>query len=192
MAQKTQNKTQNKKSVLYIVMALVAAILGVLLILKAVDNIEQEITNPQTEQVAEKVTARIDLTTDLVDAENPPFEVYINTSKIAEKQREWMFNLGYQGYTAQTTGNEMDIKIKVLNDAEIVVVLRGPDERDANNNRIEKWVDYTSVLVDGKEILPKMTAVWHNKPFRRMIEAKAGDVINIKAKWKKHNTVVAE
>ena len=192
MAQKTQNKTQNKKSVLYIVMALVAAILGVLLILKAVDNIEQEITNPQTEQVAEKVTARIDLTTELVDAENPPFEVYINTSKTPKKQEEWMQKFGYQGYTAQTTGNGMDIKIKVLNDAEIIMVLRGPWQQNKEGKLIEQWVDYTSVLVDGKEILPKMTAAWHNKPFRRMIDAKAGDVINVKAKWKKHNTVVVE
>ncbi len=190
MAQKS--KTQNKKSIIYLIIAVLAAILGVVLLLKAMDNVEQDMAAEVAELQNEKVTARIDLSTALVDAENPQFEVYVNTSKTPEKQTSWMPQYGYQGYAIQRTDNRMDIKIKVLNDAEISMVLRGPDKRDENNKIIENWVDYTSVLINGKEILPKTKAVWHNKTYRHMLDAKAGETIEINAKWQKHSDIVTE
>ena len=57
-----------------------------------------------------------------------------------------------------------------------------------------KVFDYLFILIDkrGDEILPKTTATWHNKVFRHMINATAGDEIEIKARWKKHEPVVVE
>ena len=194
MAKKTQ-KISAKKSVISIIVALLVAILGVVIVLKKCNTSvvpEQRVVTAIAEQQIEKITARIDFTTTLVDEENPQFEVYVDGAENPEKQVGWMPRLGYQGYTVQRKSNKAKINIKVLNDAEITMILRGPDKRDANNKIIENWVDYTSVTINGDEILPKTTATWHNKVFRHMINATAGDEIEIKARWKKHEPVIVE
>ena len=149
MAKKTQ-KISAKKSVISIIVALLVAILGVVIVLKKCNTSvvpEQRVVTAIAEQQIEKITARIDFTTTLVDEENPQFEVYVDGAENPEKQVGWMPRLGYQGYTVQRKSNKAKINIKVLNDAEITMILRGPDKRDANNKIIENWVDYTSVYV---------------------------------------------
>jgi len=57
---------------------------------------------------------------------------------------------------------------------------------------IPVWVKYTSVTVNGKEILSEPVEVWHNKPFRYTIKAKAGKEYNIHAEWQKPDTIPEE
>ena len=51
---------------------------------------------------------------------------------------------------------------------------------------VKKWVDYTSVTVNGKEILSEITPVWHSEPFTYTIHAQKGKEYIVKAKWKAH------
>ena len=129
------------------------------------------------------VAARIDLSTALTDGQKPQFEIYVDGSETPERPISWMTNNRAHGYATQREGNGMSILIKVTDDAKINMALRGPDTRDKNGKRYESWVKYTSVTVNDEEILPEPVSVWHDKPFRYTLDAKADNAYIIQAKW---------
>lgn len=186
-------KEEKSKTGVVVAVVAIAVIVGGIMLFKpnkADITVQQPgtavVTN--TEPKEEKNMARIDITTKLVSAAEPQFEVYVDGSKTPEKQAEWMQKSGNQGYVIQRDKNSTDINIKSLNDSELMVVLRGPDKRDENKKFIPVWVKYTSFTVNGKKILSEPVSVWHNKPFRHTIEAKSGDEIKIHAEWTKADT----
>lgn len=132
------------------------------------------------------VTGRIDMTTALVNPDQPQFEIYVDNSETAEKQAAWMLKKNWQGYVVQKDNGKVDITVKALADAEIQVNLRGKDLRDEDNKLIPVWVDFTSLSVNGEEVLAEVTPVWHNKPFGYTINAKNGEEYKIHAEWKQH------
>ena len=181
---------KSKAGVIIAVVVAITVIVGGIMLFKPSNNAkvqEQKVATATTapKPKAEKTVARIDIITKLVDAKKPQFEVYVDGSKTPEKQTEWMPKFGNQGYVVQKDKNSTDISIKSLNDNELMIVLRGPDKRDENKKFIPVWVKYTSLTVNGKKILSEPVSVWHNKPFRHTIKAKAGDEIKIHAEWTK-------
>ena len=181
MSKEIKNE-KSKAGVVTAVVVAIAVIAGGIMFFKPSNNVkvqEQKVATATTapKPKDEKIVARIDLTTKLVDAKKPQFEVYVDGSKTPEKQAGWMQKSGNQGYVVQRDKNSTDISIKSLNDSELMVVLRGPDKRDENKKFIPVWVKYTSFTVNGKKILSEPVSVWHNKPFRHTINAKSGDEI---------------
>lgn len=140
----------------------------------------------QTEAKEEKTVARIDLTTKLVDAPKPQFEVYVNDSETPEKQASWMPKFGNQGYVIQRDSGNIDVVVKVINDTDINILLKGlRDEKEGK--LIKHWVEYTSFIINDEEILPKVTSIWYGKPLTHKIKAKKGEIIKIKVEWQKNN-----
>lgn len=181
---------KSKAGVITAVVVAIAVIVGGIMLFKPSNNAkvqEQKVVTATTapKPKAEKTVARIDIKTKLVDADKPQFMVYVDGSDTPEKQAEWMLKFNTQGYVVQKGGKAIDIAIKVLEDTYIDLALRGKWEQDENRNMVENWVDYTSLSVNGNEILQKKTSVWHNKPFRHSIKAKSGDEIKIHAEWTK-------
>ena len=158
------------KKIKYIVFAIIAVIAAVFIYL-------------YTNKPAKEILARIDVSTSLVDAKKPQFDVYIDDSETPEKQAEWMVKYNNQGNIVQKTGNDVNITIKALKDADIKVNFKGPWEQDETGNLKELWVKYTSATVNGQEILPEPVDVWHNKSFTYIIDAKAGNTYKIHAEW---------
>lgn len=180
---------KSKAGVITAVVVAVAVIAGGIMFFKPSNNAkvqEQKIATAATapKPKAEKTVARIDISTKLVDAKKPQFEVYVDGSKTPEKQAGWMPNFDIQGYVIQKDDGMKNIKLKVLNDAYINIFLKGLRD-EQNGNLSQHWVKYTSLKVNGKEILPEAVEVWYNKPFRHTIKAKAGDEIKIHAEWTK-------
>lgn len=140
-------------------------------------------TEEATAAKEEKTVARIDITTPLVDADKPQFEVYVDGSETPEKQNLTMNKYKDQGYVVQKAGNSLDLVVKVLKNSDIRMILRGIWDKDTNGNLVEHWVKYTDVNVDGENILPSPVDVWHNKPFIHIINAKAGYEYKISVKW---------
>lgn len=134
---------------------------------------------------ARTTTGRIDFETALVDATTPQFEIYVDGSETSEKQAGWMNKYETQGYSLQRRAGAKDIKLKALTDANVKITLRGIWEKDPEGKMVEHWVKYTSLVIDGKEILTEPVDVWHNKPFSYTLDAKAGQNYNIRIKWKK-------
>jgi len=142
----------------------------------------------ETPAETEPTVARIDITTPLVNADEPQFEVYIDNLEIPEKQIAWLPKFGMQGYVVQRKSSKIDILIKTINDAKISFSLKGPDKRDENKKFIPVWVKYTSLKVDGKEILSQAVEVWHNKPFKYVIAAESGDNHQLHIEWQELNS----
>ena len=181
---------KSKAGVVTAVVVAIAVIAGGIMLFKPSNNVkvqEQKVATATTapKPKAEKTVARIDISTKLVDAKKPQFEVYVDGSKTPEKQADWMQKSGNQGYVVQRDDGAKNIKLKALKDVDIDIILRGPDKRDENKKFIPVWVKYTSLTVNGKKILSEPVSVWHNKPFRHTIKAKAGDEIKIHAEWTK-------
>lgn len=174
----------------YIIIALVTVIIGGLMLFKTNNNTnvkkqETEIAT-NTDVKEEKAVARIDFHTKLVNENKPQFEVYVDGKDKSEPLAIWMHKFGSQGYVVQKDTNSTNVTLKLLDDTEVNLVLRGIDKRDENNKIMENWVDYTSLVIDGKEILHGNTATWHNKPFNYIIKGKSGDEYKIDIKWQKH------
>ena len=158
-----------KRKYIYIILAVIAFVAAVSFVLFPRNNKPTE--------------ARVDITT--TGIKTPRFNVYVDNSETPEEQAAWMNKFDIQGYVVQSDNGVKDIDLKVLNNADIEIILRGPDNRDENNNIIENWVKYTSFTVDGQEILKEPINVWHNRPFRYTIKTKAGDEHKIHIEWTK-------
>ena len=161
-----------KKNVKYIIISIIALI--------SVFHI--------TKSHNEKVVGRMDISTKLVDVNNPQFEVYTGSSNSPEKQADWMTKLNKQGYVVQDNDNDMEANIKVSRDTHIDISLMGKYQLDTANHIVENWVEYKSLKINGKEVLTKPVAVWHNKPFVYTLDAKSGQEYKVYATWQKHKT----
>ena len=186
-------KEKSKLSRSYIIIALIVVIIGGIMFFKTnnTDTVKKQETVVATkvEPKEEKTVARIDLTTPLVDADKPQFEVYVDGSKTSEKQAAWWPNFGFQGYVIQKVDNSTNFVIEMLEDAEFNIILRGPSKRDENKKFIPIWVDYTSFTINGEEVLLTTLPVWHNKPFVKKIKASKGKKYKVKINWTKHKEI---
>ena len=181
---------KSKAGVVTAVVVAIAVISGGVMLFKPSNNAkvqEQKVETATTapKPKAEKTVARIDLTTKLVDADKPQFEVYVDDAVAPVTQASWMHKYNIQGNVVQKEGNAVDVVIKAIKDTDIDVVLKGPWEQDKDKKMVENWVKYTSVTVNGKKILSEPVSVWHNRPFHHTIKAKSGDEIKIHAEWTK-------
>lgn len=127
------------------------------------------------------VKARFDLSVPY--SENQTFIAIKNNKELPEAG--WMPKYDNRGYIIEKKGNKYNFILIAFEDADIKIVLRGPDERDANGKRIEKWVRYTDFSIDGKKILLNPTDVWHDNAFRYTLKAKKNHPYKIKLKWRK-------
>lgn len=179
---------ESKKGMVYVIIAAIVIIVGAIACFKFKANtknadISQSLMTEVIKSQAEPVTARIDITTPLVDADKPQFEVYVDGSDTPEKQAKWMAKYKIQGNAIQKKGTDIKIAIKVLNDNKLNIDLRGPWDK----NKVKHRVEYTSVIVNNKEVLSKPIATWHDKPFTYSLNAKKGNGFLIIVKWKKYN-----
>ena len=170
----------NKK---YIIVPLVAllAIGG-----SFVYNRDNNLATITSDEQIEPTLARIDLSTPYTDESQ--FIVYSEDGQELP-EATWLSKFNYRGYVVQKNGINCIFSMKSNNDIKVKLALRGPDKRDENNKVIENWVDFTSVTVNGEEILDENVAVWHNKPFYYTINAKAGETYNVVAKLQKHKEI---
>ena len=137
------------------------------------------------EEIDTPVTARIDIYTKLVDKNKHQFDIYVDDEAKPRTETTWMPKNDLQGYVIQKNGKEMVITLKMLNDAEITVDFRGPDVRDDNGKRYERWVNYTVAQINGEDIISSGIYVWHNKPFKYTLNAKAGETYKLRFEWTK-------
>lgn len=199
---KDEPKTSGTK---YLIVGLVVILAGVYALLSNNSTNEQTVTiakptatteqAPVTEQITvaeetpatkESTVARIDITTPLVNADEPQFEVYVDGSEEPEKQAAWMPKFGKQGYVVQNSDGAKDIRIKALNDTNINIVLRGKREV-VDGKCIPHRVTYTAFTINEKPIISETKSVWCKKTYSHTIKAKNGEEYKIYAEWQKHN-----
>lgn len=129
------------------------------------------------------ITARTDIYTSYTDT--PLFLVHQKGDNIPAPEAAWMPKFGNRGVVVQENAHKTTFSITALQDADITIALRGPDERDAEGKTVEKWVEYTSFKINGKPVVSSQQTVWHNKPYRYILHAKAAHTYKVKLKWRK-------
>ncbi len=123
-------------------------------------------------------------------SKNHSFDVYVNGSGVPEKQANWMREYNKYGYTIEKNDTNVTLMIKALDDVNITLELRGKWELEKDGKLMEHWVDFASLVINGKEILSQTISVWHNRPFIYTMDVKKGDILNLHAEWKQHETEI--
>lgn len=188
---KTEKKKNNK---IYVAIATIVAIVGIISFFKTGTNtdnasVNKQVVTQEAKPQKELITARVDITTPLVDANTPQFEVYVDDSDKPLKQAVWMSKYNIQGCVALKDGGSMDILIKVLKDSDIKILLKGIWDKNTNGKIIEHWVKYKVFTINDVEILTEPTEVWHNEPFTHTIDAEAGDEYKVHIEWENNGKV---
>ncbi|MBR4903593.1 MAG: glycosyltransferase, partial [Selenomonadaceae bacterium] len=135
---------------------------------------------------SEYFTARVDVK--LTSNDKGDFEIVSVSDEKAEVRKAGWLKRNEIGYFVQSYVGKMEIVAKPTADGQINSDLRGLDIRDPSNRskKIPYWVDYTKLVVNGEIVLNELTPVWHNKPFRYNLDAKADEEITINVEWQPH------
>ena len=96
------------------------------------------------------------------------------------------FSKNGQGAVLESTSGQMSFVCQCVGDGTLRFDLRGRCIRDAEKKTLPYYVDFTSFTIDGKEILPKKTSVWHDAPFKYERPVKDGEIVTVTAKWQPH------
>ena len=143
----------------------------------------------QKKQIEDRVTDIFNnLTLYRLDIKN--FGLESNTLKLEAtndliSEPKWATNT--QGIGKMIQGNAMSniIKLKAINDGTLRLDFRGQDKR-SEAKRFPLWIDYKSIKIDGKEILPMPIATWHDKPYRYEMPVKDGQEITVEIEQQYH------
>ena len=132
-------------------------------------------------------TARVDLK---LMSTAGDFQILSTSDDKAKLEKPNWFQKDGVGYVIQSYVGELEILAKSTVDGKISMLLRGIDVRlpEDKTKLIPYWVDYTSLTVNGKKIFDTLIPVWHNKPYRYEIDAKAGEEIKIQVEWLPHRS----
>ena len=66
-----------------------------------------------------------------------------------------------------------------------MLTFQGPDMR-FEGKRFPVWIDYKSIKIDGKEVLPSPVATWHGKPWHYEMLVKDGQVVSVEYEQQPH------
>ncbi len=100
---------------------------------------------------------------------------------------DWIQKDG-SGYVIESIVGAIKVAFKTTDDGLINLSLRGVDVRNPKDRskRIPYWVDFTSLTVNGRQVLNKIISVWHNEPYECKFNVKMGKEVVIELKWHPH------
>ena len=106
----------------------------------------------------------------------------------AEVKRAGWLKKNEHGYFIQSYNGKMKIVAKPTADGQIILFLKGLDVRNPEDKskRIPYWIDYSKLTVNGEIIFDELKPIWHDKPFRYILDVKAGEEITVQVEWLPH------
>ena len=90
----------------------------------------------------------------------------------------WFKNEQGQGVVIEDNSIEKNIKITTIKPGVLQLIFRAPDRR-YEGKRFLVYVDYTSIKIDGKELLTAPIAVSHDDPFRYEMPVQHAQTIEV-------------
>ena len=100
---------------------------------------------------------------------------------------EWFQKNGI-GYVIKSYVGKLKFVAKTSVDGQIQLRLKASDVRDAKDKskRIPCWIDYTTLIANGKIIFNTLTPAWHDKSYGYDIDVKTDEEITIEVEWQPH------
>ena len=150
---------------------------------------ELENTNQIIKRIDKYIAARIDIKLATND-KTGDFKIVSTTDNRATTQKPTWLQKDGIGYVIHSFVGKMEFVVKASVDGKITLTLRGADIRNPEDKtkRIPYWIDYTKLIVNGATIFDELTPVWHNKPYRYNMGAKADEEIKIQVEWLPHRS----
>ena len=99
----------------------------------------------------------------------------------------WLKDKNGSGAVIESAAGNIDFKVKCHGDGTIILKLKGRDYQNKNGYKLPIYVDFTSVSINGDEILTKRTPVHCKKPFEYKFDIKNNVVLNIHGEWEPIN-----
>ena len=91
------------------------------------------------------------------------------------------------GYVLECGSGHLHVKIRCVNAGKLHIRLLGTDKRDVNGKRLQFWVDYTKLTVDGKEIFSGLIPAWHDKAYEGLLrDVNDGEILEVEVDWQAH------
>lgn len=90
----------------------------------------------------------------------------------------WMKNAQGQGAVLESNETELHINITAVGDGVLRLAFKAADKR-YDGKRLTVYVDYTSIKIDGKELLKEPMAIWHDIPFVYEMPVKNGQKVDV-------------
>lgn len=112
--------------------------------------------------------------------------VQVTESSMPIKTPAWL--QGDDGGGVMLSGKSRNARItfQVIGNGILKFIFRGPDER-ANGERFPVWVDYSSIKIDGTEILSAPIQTWHNQPYVFEKNVTDGQIVTMECVQIPHN-----
>ena len=150
---------------------------------------ELENTNQIIKRIDKYIAARIDIKLATND-KTGDFKIVSTTDNRATTQKPTWLQKDGIGYVIHSFVGKMEFVVKASVDGKITLTLRGADIRNPEDKtkRIPYWIDYTKLIVNGATIFDELTPVWHDKPYRYNMGAKADEEIKIQVEWLPHRS----
>ena len=106
--------------------------------------------------------------------------IIIRTKKplFVPKTPKWLQNDNGGGIVFSGKVKSVNAQIIAVGDGTLKFIFRGPDMR-VDGKRVQLWIDYSSIKIDGAEVLSAPISTWHNKPFIYEMPVTNGQVITL-------------
>ena len=88
-----------------------------------------------------------------------------------------------KGCVITSTHGEADLKIRAIGDGELSVKLKSTLNKDINARKFPVYIDYTSLTVDGEEILDENRLTTHDSPYEFKMKVKDSQIVNLHVEW---------
>lgn len=120
----------------------------------------------------------IEFRCDIKNYGGPDNNVNVTKSSITPKTPKWLQNDNGGGIVFSGKVKSVNAQIIAVGDGTLKFIFRGPDMR-VDGKRVQLWIDYSSIKIDGAEVLSAPISTWHNKPFIYEMPVTNGQVITL-------------
>lgn len=106
-----------------------------------------------------------------------------NDPNLDVSQPSWFNNHEGIGTMLTSLKGDLNLSLKCINDGNMTIEFKGLDFKDKNGNRIPIFIDYTYLMIDGKELISGSLVSWHDNPYIYNEKVKDGQIINLEVRW---------
>lgn len=139
----------------------------------------------QLRKISDYITARFDIK--MMNNADGDFEIiHLSDPCAVAKKPEW-FQKNGTGYIVESDKFSLDIKLRCITGGKLRIALKGKDVRDADNNRLQRWIDFSNLQWNDKTVFDECRAAWHDEPIVYAQEVRAGETVNIHVEWGIHD-----
>ncbi len=95
----------------------------------------------------------------------------------------WFADKKGKGLMVKSYSGDLNLKLKIINDGKLKISLLSLNLKDENGKKIDRFVEYTSFVINGVDYLDNPALYSHKRPFTVEIPVQNLDILDINFKW---------